>query len=225
MNMETKQTAVRVVLADNQEVARLGTREVLERADDIALVAETGSGEEALRLSRERTPDVLVTEMAMPNLSGIQLAVQLADAPVRMLVFTAFENMQYVRHLLQNGIDGYLKKQEDVRYLSEAVWALAHGEKRWVSPHIAQRVMELKQQKDALALLSECGMTPRERDVVHCMAEGMNNEQIAETLYISKNTVRTHVSRVYAKLDLHSRAAVMMWARKHAFLEAHELKK
>ncbi len=217
MHTKPEEAAIHVVLADNQKVARLGMREVLKQADGIAVMAETASGEEALRLAREHVPDVLVTEMELPDLSGIQLALRLTEAgsSVQLLAFTAYEDERYIRHLMENGIAGYLRKSDPVQYLVEAVRALAGGEERWLSPRISQRVLALNQQKDAAVLLEEYDVTPREREVLDLMAKGMTNQEIGDGLFISKNTVRTHVSSVYAKLEIRSRPEVMMWVWEH----------
>ncbi len=221
MHTKPEEAAIHVVLADNQKVARLGMRAVLKQANGIAVMAETASGEEALQLARTHAPDVLVTEMDLPDLSGIQLAIRLAEAgsSVQLLAFTAYEDERYIRHLMENGIAGYLRKSDPVQYLVEAVRALAGGEERWLSPRISQRVMALRQRKDAAVLLKERGVTPREEEVLRLMAKGRLNQEIADSLNISKTTTRTHVSHLYARLDVRSRPELIAWAWEHGLVK------
>ena len=214
--------SVNVVLADPQAVARIGIREVLE-AGGIAVVAETENGEEALHLVRNERPDVLVCEMDLPELSGLQLAVRLSevDTPaVAVLALSAYNDERYVRHLTENGIAGYLKKSEAPKRIVGAVRGLAHGEEGWLSPEVMQKAMQLEQRADGAEQLETRGVTEREREVLRLLAGGRSNQQIADALFISKNTARTHVSRLYEKLGVCARREAIAWAWEHGLAEA-----
>lgn len=217
--MSEGEPSIQVILADPQEVARIGAREVLEEAG-ISIVGETGSGEEALHLARDQTPDVLVCEMDLPDLSGIQLAIRLEEAPVEVLALSAYTKERYVRHLMENGLAGYLRKRDAPAYIVEAVRGAARGQDGWLSPGVARKVMKVRQRSDGAALLEECGVTPREREVLNLMVRGLSNREIADALFISKNTVRTHVSRLYEKLGVGSRREAMAWAWEHDLPES-----
>lgn len=197
--------SVEVVLADPQSVARIGTREVLEDGG-VIVVAETESGEEALRVARDERPDVLVCEMDLPELSGLQLAVRLSevDTPaVAVLALSAYDDERYVRHLMENGIAGYLKKSEAPKRIVDAVRGLARGEEGWLSPEVVQKAMHLEQRTDGAEQLETRGVTGREREVLRLLAEGRSNQQIADALFVSKNTART------------CRASTRSWASAH----------
>lgn len=158
-----KETTIEVVLADHQKIARIGVREVLAQTADIEIVAETGSGEEALGLARRKRPDVLVAEAALPDLSGIQIALRLAGKiPVRVLILSAYREERYVRSLLENEVAGYLLKRDAPERIVEAIRRVAHGETGWMSPHVARKALKLERQNDATPLLDERGITPRD---------------------------------------------------------------
>jgi DNA-binding NarL/FixJ family response regulator len=214
--------SVEVVLADPQSVARIGTREVLEDGG-VIVVAETESGEEALRMARDERPDVLVCEMDLPELSGLQVAVRLSEAgtpSVAVLALSAYDDERYVRHLMENGIAGYLKKSEAPGRIVDAVRALARGEEGWASPGVVQKAMDLEQRADGTEQLEACGVTEREREVLRLLAKGRSNQQIADALFVSKNTARTHVSRLYEKLGVCARREAIAWAWEHGLAEA-----
>lgn len=121
---------------------------------------------------------------------------------------------------MENGLAGYLRKRDAPAYIVEAVRGVARGEGGWLSPGVARKVMALRQRSDGTTLLEERGVTPREREVLNLMVRGLANQAIADALFIAKNTVRTHVSRLYEKLEVSSRREAMAWAWEHDLPEA-----
>lgn len=191
---------IRVVLADDHPALRAGVRAVLESGGRITVVAEAGTGEEALRLVRQFDPSVLLLDMEMPGLDGVEVAERLGAEghPVRILAFSAHDDRAYVTRMLQAGAAGYVTKDKPLALVAEAVEAVARGESRWfVSPGGTE---------------PELPVSARELAVLRLMARGLDNAAIAAELGISPFTVRNHVSSVYDKLDVGSWREAVAWA-------------
>jgi len=135
---------IHVIIVDCQAPARIGTREILEQTADITVIGITDSGKEAIQLVQKQTPDVVVTETASMDLSGLQLARQLRPLPV--LVYSAYEEQRFVRHFLDSELAGYLSKRDVPQHLVAAVRGLARGEEKWLSPRLARQAMTLGRQ-------------------------------------------------------------------------------
>ena len=196
-------TPVRVLIADDHPLWRKGVRALLEAEPDLEVVAEASDGAEVLRLLRSVDVDVLLLDMEMPGVSGVEVARAIArdGISVRVLALSAYDSAEYVGGLLRAGASGYLTKDKAPALVVEAVQAVARGEGRWfVSPQSAGL-------DSALALLSE-----REVDVLTLLARGASNREIAEALFIAENTVRNHLAAVYAKTGTSSSRAAMVWA-------------
>jgi DNA-binding NarL/FixJ family response regulator len=192
---------VRVVIADDHPVVRSGIREMLDAADDLEVIGEAGSGEEALRVVEEKQPDVLLLDVEMPKLSGVEVAqhLQAESSPVRLLALSSYDDQEYVRGLLEGGASGYLTKENAPDLIVEAVRAVARGEVRW----FVQPAPPPDETPD---------LTPREADVLRLMARGLSNEQVAEELHLAESTVRKHATNVYRKLDVESAREAIAWA-------------
>lgn len=191
---------IRVVLADDHPALRAGVRAVLESGGRITVVAEAGTGEETLRLVRQFDPSVLLLDMEMPGLDGVEVAERLGaeSHPTRILAFSAHDDRAYVTRMLQAGAAGYVTKDKPLALVAEAVEAVARGESRWfVSPGGAE---------------PELPVSARELAVLKLMARGLDNAAIAAELGISPFTVRNHVSSVYDKLDVGSWREAVAWA-------------
>lgn len=204
------------MIVDRQAPARIGTRVILEQVAGITVIGETESGRQAVRLARENVADVVVTETESTDLSGLQLAKQVRPLPV--LIYSAYEEEKLIRHFWRHGLSGYLSKRDAPQHLVSAVRGLAQGQENWFSPRLARRAMTLERRTDAPDQLDDRHVTPREREVLCLIAEGLSNQQIAERLHIAKNTVRSHASSLYGKLGLQSRREVIAWAWEHGLL-------
>ena len=190
----------RVVLADDNPAFRSGIRALLEKSGRLVVVAEASDGIEALSTVRLLKPDVLLLDMDMPKMSGVEVAraVHAEGLPVRVLALSAYDDPVYVRQLLDEGAAGYITKEKAPSLVVEAVIAVAEGQGRWfVMPK------------------SETGLTAltdRERAVLLELAKGQTNGGIAESLCLSEYTVRNHLTNVYAKLGLEGARDAVAWA-------------
>jgi len=200
---------IRVLLADDHPVVRTGIRTLLQQADDIVVVAETGDGREVFRLVDELTPDVLLLDMEMPGLSGVEVAMQLREksAPVRVLALSAYDDEEYIRNLLVHGAAGYLTKEEATEIIIDAVRGVARGEQGWFSRRAIAQLSALTRHENNPAK----ELSIRERDVLKLVAAGKTNLEIGHSLGISEKTVEKHIGAVFTKLQVSSRveAAVL----------------
>jgi two-component system response regulator DegU len=192
---------IRVVLADDHPVAREGLCNLLTKSVDIEVVGEAGDGSEALRLAQELKPDVLLLDMEMPGLKGIEVAQQLqaAKSTVRILALSAYDDRQYISELLAGGAAGYLIKEESPQTIIEAVRGVARGEQGWVSRQVAARMIAWNQGADKTAL------TDRELQVLKLVVAGKTNQEIGLALGISEKTVEKHLDNIFTKLNVSSR--------------------
>lgn len=214
-------TTIRVALADDHPSLRAGIRARLEREKDIEVVGEAGTGEDALLMAEKLKPHVLLLDMEMPDLSGVEVAKRLksSGAPVRILALSAHDNEEYILKLLDSGAAGYLTKHEPLETIVAAVRGVARGEDGWLSRDVAAALMHARRsrrdlQEDPLRVLSE-----REREVLYHIAKGESNQQIGDLLFISESTVKKHVNNIYFKLEVSSRAEAVAWAWKHGVVE------
>jgi DNA-binding NarL/FixJ family response regulator len=197
---------IRVVVVDDQELMRVGFRMVLDAQDDIEVVGEAGNGVEAVRLAAELRPDVVLMDVRMPVLDGIEATNRIVAAgTARVLVMTTFDLDEYVYSALQGGASGFLLKDTQPSHLISALRAVAAGD-AVVSPTVTRRLLPFR---DASALDV---LTEREREVFVLIAKGLSNAEVAETLFLSEATVKTHVGRILAKLDLRDRVQAVVLA-------------
>jgi DNA-binding NarL/FixJ family response regulator len=206
---------VRVVLADDHALFRAGVRMLLEGAAGIEVVGEAPTGAHALDLVRDARPDVLLLDMEMPDMTGVEVArrLQATGAAVKILVLSAYDDEEYVSGLLDYGAAGYLTKEEVPERLVAAVRGVARGETGWMSPGVAARVLRRRAADEEVATLSA-----REREVLRLIAQGLDNPGIAAALFISDSTVKNHVTNIYAKLGVRSRAEAVAWAWQHGLM-------
>ncbi len=212
---------IRVLLADDHPVVRTGIRHLLESCAEIEVVGEAGDGGEALQLVAELAPDVLVVDIEMKQVSGIEVARRLQDGglPVRLLVLSAHDDEEYIQDVLASGAAGYLTKDEAEEVIVEAVRAVAGGEQGWLSRSVTAKMMRMHRQKRR----SEAGpLGCREAEVVELLAAGHGNKQIAAALGVSANTVKNHLANIYAKLGVHSRLETVLWAQSHGLIASRE---
>jgi DNA-binding NarL/FixJ family response regulator len=195
--------STRVVLADDHPVVRSGIRNLLEKAQGIEVVGEASGGQEALRLTESLLPDVLLLDMEMPDLKGVEVAQRLRaiGSPVRILALSAYDDKQYILELLANGASGYLVKEEVPETIIEAVRGVARGEQGWVSRRVASQMADWIHTDEP----GKMGLTTRELEVLRLVVAGKTNQEIGIALGISEKTVEKHLEGVFNKLGVASR--------------------
>ena len=215
--MITPHAPLRVLLADDQEMVRTGFRLILSAEEGVEVVGEAGTGLDAVALARELRPDVVLMDIRMPQLDGLEATRALAsDArPPRIVVVTTFDLDEYVYGALRAGACGFLLKDAGPRLLVEAVRAAAAGD-ALVSPSVTVRLLEhLTAAPAARTPALPDPLSPRELDVVRAVARGRTNAEIAAVLFVSLSTVKTHLTNVQAKLSARNRVEIAAWAWEH----------
>ena len=194
---------IRVLVADDHPVVRQGICTMLELEDDILVVGRAADGEEAVALARSEHPDITLLDVQMPTLDGIEALrrIRADDPDARVIVLTTYRNEDYIFPSLREGARAYLLKDASREELAGAIRAVAAGESL-LDPEMVD------------AARHDGGLTARECDVLRLMADGHNNAQIATALFVSENTVKTHVSNIFTKLGCRDRAAAVLIAWK-----------
>lgn len=205
---------IRILLADDHIVVRKGIRALLATETDIEVIGEAVDGQDAVENYRALKPDVLLLDLLMPTMNGVEVIQQLReeDPGVKILVLTSFAADDHVFPAIKAGAQGYLLKDTDPHDLIQAIHQVNRGESS-LSPAIARKVLdELSQPPDKPLTLDP--LTNREMEVLQVLAQGRSNQQISNALAISETTVRTHVSNILAKLQLASRTEAALYALK-----------
>lgn len=199
---------IRIVLADDHPILRVGIRDLLEEQPDMEVVGEAANGEEAIRLVDSLHPNVLVLDMNLPGQSGVEVAQALSrrHKPLKILALSAYNDSAYVKGLLACGAAGYVTKEQPPQVIVEAVRAVAQGKGRWF--------VSLENRTGEQPILSS-----REEEVLQLMARGHSNHEIAALLNITDNTVRNHVSSIYTKLQVRSWREAVAWAWQNGLID------
>jgi DNA-binding NarL/FixJ family response regulator len=210
---------LRVLIADDHPLFRSGLRALLGAVPDIAVAGEATTGEEAVALAAELQPDVIVMDLQMPGVSGIDATRRILDTSphIGVLVVTMFEDDYSVFAAMRAGAKGYVLKDTDEEDILHAIRALGKGEAIF-SPAVAQRVIDFftgtrSEIGQAVPARAFPELTDREREVLDLIAQGLSNPEIASRLYLSPKTVRNHISNIYAKLQVADRAQAIVRAR------------
>jgi DNA-binding NarL/FixJ family response regulator len=213
--------AIRVIIADDHHLVRQGIRALLEKADDIEVVAEAADGQEAVELVERLAPDVLVMDIAMPRMNGNQATerVRALGAVTQVVILSMYSDETLVRQALRSGAKGYLLKRSVTEELLLAVRAASRGE-IYLSPAISESIVAefLTLQTDADASSPLERLTPREREVLQLISEGHTNSAIAQILTVSVKTVEKHRANLMSKLNVHDLAGLMRVAIKHGLI-------
>lgn len=212
----------RILIAEDHAIVREGIRMILDAEPDFEVVGETKDGEEAIQLARTLRPDVVVMDISMPRMTGVEATREikrmLPDTDI--LILTMHEEESYVFQLLQLGASGYVLKRAAAADLVEAVRAAARGE-AFLYPSVARSVVQdyLDRLRTGEGSERFDGLTEREREILVLLAEGLTNAQIADRLYISVKTVQTHRSHIMEKLDLHDRSLLVRYAVRKGLIQ------
>lgn len=203
---------IRTLIADDHALVRAGIRALVERIDDIDVIAEAGEGEEALRMSRELKPDLILLDLTMPNGGGFQVLEQVTkELPaIRVIVLTVHEAGEYAMRALREGAAGFLPKSAASIELEQAINTVMRGEV-YISPETSKRSMldygKGVTKRDLLATLS-----PRQREVLRLIAEGLTTKQMAQAMEISVKTVESHRAQLMERLNIHDVASLVRYA-------------
>ncbi len=206
---------LRILIADDHGIVRTGLRLQLERNDQFEVVGEASDGREAVRLAEELVPDIVIMDIAMPSLNGIQAAAQIIKAlpQTGIIMLSMHSDESYITRTLAAGARGYLLKDNAEVDLYRAVQVVAQG-KPFFSPAIANTLLE-----DYMFQMQQRGLqdsydllTDREKEILQLLAEGRSNKEVAVLLNLSTNTVETHRTRIMQKLGLHSAAEIVLYA-------------
>ena len=213
---------IRVILADDQPLVRAGLRRMIDQAPDIDVVGEAGTGAEAVQLARDIDPDVVVMDIRMPGMDGIE-ATQLitaGDARARVLVLTTFDDDDYVYGALRAGASGFVVKDMALEDILTAIRVVAAGD-AMIAPGVARRLIAqfASQPRPGRKPPELTGITDREREVLRLVGLGMSNAEIAAALYITVGTAKTHVARLLAKLDARDRVQLVITAYQAGLLD------
>jgi two-component system response regulator NreC len=214
-------TKIRILLADDHTIVRDGLRALLEGEGDIEVVGLASDGLEAIRQARDLDPDVVVMDIAMPRLNGVEATRRIlkANPRTRVLMLTQYEDKGSVLEAIWAGASGYLLKRSAGTELAEGIRAILHGGAA-LHPMAAQALVEAYRQCDCVARVDSYEhLTDREREILILVAEGYTNQQIAEMLHVSPKTVDGHRTSLMSKLDLHDRTEVVKYALRRQLIE------
>lgn len=225
-DVNEQENYVRILIADDHAIVRDGIRSLLATVPDIEVVAEAENGREAVSKARGLQPDVILMDLMMPEMDGIEAIGQIMEREpeARILVLTSFSADDKVFPAIKAGARGYLLKDSDSQELVQAIRQVYRGES-WLHPKIARKLLrELSTEPPAQQESSEVDpLTGREVEVLHLVALGMSNQEIAIKLVISEGTVRTHVSNILSKLHVASRTQATLYALREGLASLDEV--
>lgn len=211
---------IRVLIADDHSMLRQGLKQILDLENDIIVIAQAANGEEAIKQAREFKPDVILMDINMPGMNGLQAIKELKEEKTqsKIIVLTIHQDREYLFKTLQMGAEGYVLKDAEPSVLIEAIRSVFRGQS-FIQPNMTKELVKefnrvTLHEKDKN---NENSLTSREVEVLELIAEGMINKEIAKQLYISEKTVKNHVSNIFKKLNVSDRTQAAIYAFKHNF--------
>jgi RNA polymerase sigma factor (sigma-70 family) len=211
---------IRVLLADDHTLVRAGIRGLVAALPDVEVVGETGDGQEALRLAETLRPDIVLLDIGMPGLNGLEVAARLAkfDPTIRAVILSMHTSEEYVLQALRAGAAAYLLKGSAVAELEVAIRAVARGE-TYLSPAVSKRVVDEYVARIGNATDPLAALTPRQREILQLVAEGQTNKEIAQRLGLSHRTVEVHRNQLMKRLAVHDVAGLVRFAVRVGLVE------
>ena len=214
---------IKVLLADDHQIVRQGLRILLEAEGDVQILCEAENGRKAVQLAREQNPDVILMDIAMPQLNGLEAARQILSANLesRIIILSAHDDDAYLENAIALGVAGFLIKQTSANILAKAIRAIAQG-KTFFSPAFSKRLAQYEKVKGMASLQKRANtkLTSRETEVLQLIAEGMANKQTADELKISIKTVEKHRQALMDKLNIHDTAGLTRHAIASGIIES-----
>ena len=216
---------MKIVLVDDQELLRMGFRLVLNSQPDMEVVAEAADGRAAIALVAEHAPDVVLMDVRMPELDGVDATREIvaSGSAARIIILTTFDLDEYAYAALRAGASGFLLKDSPPADLLSAIRAVASGD-AVVAPSTTKRLLESVELPDPqrpapVPPAALASLTPREREVLVAVARGLSNPEIADLLVLAEATVKTHIGRILAKLELRDRVQIVVFAYEHGLAQ------
>ena len=211
---------IRVLIADDHHVVRRGLLFFLKTQKDIEVVGEASNGEEAVQLAKALQPDIILMDLVMPKLNGIEATTNIKEAwpQIEVLMLTSFSDRDHVLPALEAGAAGYQLKDIEPDELVNSIRQIMHGE-HILHPE-ATTTLEQQQQELLQAPHRINPLTPRERDVLTELTKGKSNKEIASSLFVTEKTIKTHISNIFSKLEVQDRTQAALYAVKHGLTES-----
>ncbi len=213
---------INVMIADDHLMVREGIKQILELDGDIKVVAEAGNGKECIDQLDENRTDVLLLDINMPNMNGLQVLQYLREkkADVKVLILTIHNEVEYLVRAVEVGVDGYVLKDSDSSVLKKAILAVYRGDS-FIQPELTPMLKKRLEDKNVSSKKYDDVLTRREIEVLKLLAEGLFNKEIAYTLNISEKTVKNHVSNIFKKINVSDRTQAAVYAIKNNLVEIY----
>ncbi|MBN1486469.1 MAG: response regulator transcription factor [Anaerolineae bacterium] len=214
-------STIKILLAEDHQVVREGTRQLLEQEADFTVVGEASNGETAMQLAQELRPDVVLMDVHMPKVNGLEATkrIKATASGIRVLILSAYEDDHYIFPLLEAGADGYLLKTTSGAELIRSIRAVYRGE-TVLDPQVTSKVVsQITKKKSYQSTAMVESLTEREIEVLQAVASGKSNKEVAEELYISPYTVQVHLRNIFGKLGVNSRTEAVTYALREGWIK------
>jgi len=211
---------INVMIADDHLMVREGIKQLLELDGDIVVTSEANDGKQCIEILDEKKTDVLLLDINMPNMNGLQVLQHLRETKktVKVLILTIHNEVEYLLRAVEFGVDGYVLKDSDSAVLKKAIYCINRGE-TYIQPELTPLLKERLKERNAFDNNGEDSLTKREIEVLKLLAEGLFNKEIAYTLAISEKTVKNHVSNIFKKINVSDRTQAAVYAIRNNYVD------
>ncbi len=211
---------INIMIADDHSMVREGIKQILELDGDIIVNGEAGDGRQCIELLSKKQTDVLLLDINMPNMNGLQVLQHLREKKrnMKILILTIHNEVEYLVRAVEIGVDGYVLKDSDSSVLKKAIFSLYRGE-TFIQPELTPMLKARMEEKNSIGNSGDDSLTRREIEVLKLLAEGLFNKEIAYTLDISEKTVKNHVSNIFKKINVSDRTQAAVYAIKNNFVD------